>query len=148
MPVWTHLDWWLKQEPPIDGRTLPWRVFDRVVRPFAFSVSMATFVVAISILTSSAAGGVLDTGLGQLFIGSVALLTTGLLWFAWWARRNDLMTHGLLLSAAVWASVGWEILQEGGNWTSGAIALCWSIGAAGAWLLEVNDPQQEGSGGE
>lgn len=27
---------------PRDGRTLPWRVFDRAVRPYAFAVSQQT----------------------------------------------------------------------------------------------------------
>ena len=33
-----------------DGRTLPWRMFDRTIRPFALSVSLATFVLTIGIL--------------------------------------------------------------------------------------------------
>lgn len=127
-----------------DGRSLPWRLFDRIIRPYSFAVSLATFAVTVSIFSSSSVGTALDGGWAQLVIGVAAALSTGLLWAGWWATSVRLMNHGLLVGAGVWAAVGAEILLEGASWPSGVIALCWSIASAGAWLLEVNDTPREG----
>jgi len=49
---------------PRDGRTLPWRVLNRAVRPYALAVSLATAVVFCSMLTESGVGEVLDSASG------------------------------------------------------------------------------------
>ena len=128
----------------IDGRSLPWRVFDRVIRPFSLAVSLATLVVTVSILLGAQVGESLDTGLPQMLIGVAGGATTVLLWWGWWGRSLPAMNQGLLMSAGVWAAVGAEILLEGESWPSGLIALCWALASAGAWLLEVNDSRREG----
>ena len=43
-----------------DGRTLPWRVVGRAVRPYAFAVSLATSVSVWSVATDRAVGALLD----------------------------------------------------------------------------------------
>ena len=45
---------------PRDGRTLPWRVLDRAVRPYALAVSLATSVSVWSVSTDRAVGQLLD----------------------------------------------------------------------------------------
>lgn len=128
-----------------DGRTLPWRLFERVIRPYSFAVSLATCVVTVSILTGSSDGSQhYLAGWAQLLIGVAAGGSTALLWGGWWLSKVHLMNHGLLVGAGVWAAVGAEILIEGESWPSGLIALCWSVANAGAWLLEVNDDRKEG----
>lgn len=127
-----------------DGRTLPWRVLDRVIRPFSFAVSLATFVLTLGIATDNTVGVSLDSGLGGVVFVAASFTTTALLWCGWWVKSTSLMTHGLLLAAAVWAAAGYVILLEGASWVSGCVALCWSVAAAGSWLLEVNGPNVKG----
>ena len=107
-----------------DGRTLPWRVFDRVIRPFSFAVSLATFVLTLGIATDNTVGASLDSGLGGVVIVAASFTTTALLWWGWWAKSTSLMAHGLLLAAAVWAAAGYVILLEGASWVSKCLALC------------------------
>lgn len=143
MPKWLTLRWWLDEPlPQTDARALPWRVFDRVIRPYSLAVSLATAVVTCSVLSGAAVGTVLDEGAAQLLIGVAGAASTSLLWWGWWGRSISAMNHGLLVGAGVWAAVGAEVLLEGASWPSGLIALCWSVASAGAWLLEVNDPKE------
>lgn len=121
-----------------DGRTLPWRILGRAVRPYAFAVSLATAVVFASMLTESGVGESLDSWPGKV-IGAAAGSVTVLLWAGWWLQRPGLMEHGLLLSTGVWASVCSVVLLEGASWPSGLIAAAWMVASGGAWLLEVND---------
>ncbi len=143
-----HKVWaWLLAPYPgyaADGRTLPWRVFDRAIRPFSFAVSLATFVLTLGIATDNTVGVSLDSGLGGVVIVAASSTTTALLWWGWWVKSTSLMAHGLLLAAAVWAAAGYVTLLEGASWVSGCVALCWGVGAAGSWLLEVNDPNVKG----
>ncbi len=126
-----------------DGRTLPWRVFDRAIRPFAFAVSLATAVLTLGVVLDATVGASLD-GLAGHLIALAGAASMGLLWWGWWGRSNPPMAQGLLISAAVWAAAGSAILLEGASWVSGCVALCWSAAAAGSWLLEVNDPNVKG----
>ena len=135
---------WLTVARSEDGRTLPWRAFDRAIRPFSFAISLATFVLTLGIATGTTVGVSLDSGLGGIVVVVASFVTTALLWWGWWAKSTSLMTHGLLLAAAVWAAAGYVILLEGVSWVSGLVALCWSVAAAGSWLLEVNDPNIKG----
>ena len=121
-----------------DGRTLPWRIFHRTVRPYALAVSLATAVVFCSMLTESGVGEVLDSWPGKA-IGVAAGVTTVLLWVGWWTQRRWPMEQGLLLSSAVWAAVATVVLTEGASWPSGLLAIAWGVASGGAWLLEVND---------
>ena len=132
--------WLLEPSPDTagDGRTLPWTILRRQVRPYAFAVSLATAVVIASMLTESGVGESLDSWPGKA-IGVAAGITTVLLWAGWWTQRPGLMEHGLLLSTGVWASVCSVVLLEGASWPSGLIAAAWMVASGGAWLLEVND---------
>ena len=121
-----------------DGRTLPWRIFRRTVKPYALAVSLATAVVFASMLTESGVGQDLDGPAGKA-IGVAAGAVTVLMWVGWWAQRPGLMRHGLILSAAVWAAVSWVVLLERSSWPSGLLAAAWVIASGGAWLLEIND---------
>ena len=123
---------------PDDGRTLPWLVLRRAVKPYALAVSLACAVIVVSMFTNSGIGNLLDQGLGKA-IGAAALVTVGLLWSGWWLRSKRLMDHGLLLSTAVWAAVATVILVEGSSWPSGCLAVAWAVASGGAWLLESND---------
>lgn len=138
------ISWLLSELPGEDGRTLPWRLFDRAIRPFSFAVSLATAVLTVGIIEGATIGVNLESGFGGHVILFTSAVTTGLLWWGWWGRSRDAMTNGLLLSAAVWAAAGAAILLEGVSWVSGLVALCWSAAGAGSWLLEVNDPNVKG----
>lgn len=142
-----HKVWvWLLAPYPgytADGRSLPWRVFGRVIRPFSFAVSLATAVLTVGIVTNQTVGVSLDGVAGHL-IGVAAAASTVLMWWGWWGRSVWAMTQGLLVSAGVWAAAGAAILFEGASWVSGCVALCWAIASAGSWILEVNDPNVKG----
>ena len=66
--------------PTADGRTLPWRIAQRAVKPYAFFVSFATAIVSWSILAGVAIGQLLNEFPGQLVgvagFAAVMLLTT------------------------------------------------------------------------
>lgn len=128
----------------IDGRSLPWRAFDRVIRPFSLAVSLATFVLTMGIVTREPTLSVALTGVAALGVAAAGASSTALLWWGWWRRSVDAMTQGLLVSVGVWSAAGASILLGGTSWVWGGISLCISIGSAGAWLLEVNDPNTKG----
>lgn len=68
---------------PPDGRTLPWRMLGRAVRPYAFAVSLATSVSAWSVSTDRAVGQLLDGWPGARING------LGLGWGANWIAVGD-----------------------------------------------------------
>ena len=124
---------------PRDGRTLPWRVLNRSVRPYALAVSLATSVSVWSVSTDRAVGQLLDGWPGAI-IAAYGVLAVLLLWAGFWARRDGWMRAGLLASAGYWAAVGAVILLEPGvSLVSGWLALCWVVASGGAWLLEQVD---------
>jgi len=84
---------------------LPWRLFGRLIRPYALAVSLATLVIVWSTTTESAVGQLLDEAPGHM-VGTVAALAVALLWAGWWMRSDRLMRAGLIWTTGVWAAVG------------------------------------------
>lgn len=125
-----------------DGRTLPWRIAQRTVKPYALAVSFSTFIVSYSIVAGVAVGQLLNTFPGQL-IGLAGFAAVMLLWAGWWGQRNDLMAHGLLITVGVWSAV-WAVILYDTTWNnvSGWLAFGWSLASGGAWLLEVLDRER------
>ena len=122
-----------------DGRTLPWRVVGRAVKPYAFAVSLATSVSVWSVATDRAVGTLLD-GLPGAVIAAYGVIAVALLWLGFWLRRDGWMRWGLLASAGYWAAVGAVIILEPGvALISGWLAWCWALASGGAWLLEEID---------
>ena len=122
-----------------DGRTLPWRVLHRTVRPYALAVSLATSVSVWSVSTDRAVGELLDGWPGAI-IAAYGVIAALLLWAGFWASRDTWMRAGLLASAGYWAAVGAVVLLEPGvPLVSGWLALCWMVASGGAWLLERVD---------
>ncbi len=70
-----------------DGRTLPWRVVGRAVKPYAFAVSLATSVSVWSVATDRAVGALLD-GLPGAVIAAYGVIAVALLWLGFWGRRD------------------------------------------------------------
>lgn len=131
---------WNVPAPAVDdGRSLPWRFWGRVVRPFSLAVSAATAVVTVWLFANGA--------MTSLLVGLSAIATTLLLWGGWWVRSAGLMTQGLLLASAVWSSSAlllWHALRSSGTLMAAVVSLlavCWAIASAGSWLLEVNVPR-------
>jgi hypothetical protein len=125
-----------------DGRTLPWRILHRAVKPYALGLSFSTFVVSYAILAGGALGQLLDVWPGQL-VGVAGFAAVMLLWVGWWCQREDLMSHGLLITVGVWAAV-WAIVLLDTEWNnvSAWIAFGLVISSGGAWLLEVLDRER------
>ena len=122
-----------------DGRTLPWRVVGRAVKPYAFAMSLATTVSVWSVATDRAVGLLLD-GLPGAVIAAYGVIAVALLWLGFWGRRDGWMRGGLLASAGYWAAVGAVIMLEPGvSLVSSWLALCWMIASGGTWLLEEID---------
>lgn len=122
-----------------DGRTLPWRILGRAVRPYVLAVSLATAVSIWSVSTDRAVGQLLD-GLPGAVIAACGAVSILLLWAGFWAHRDAWMRAGLLLSAGYWAAVGAVVIIEPGvPLVSGWLALCWMVASGGAWLLEKVD---------
>ena len=120
--------------------SLPWRIFGRLIRPYALAVSLATLVVRLSGATSSAVGPLVDGGPGHL-VGAGAALAVGLLWAGWWARSEKMMRAGLLWTTGVWAAVGTILALDIGSQPSMWLAWCWALASGGSWVLETVDTQ-------
>lgn len=126
---------------PRDGRTLPWTVLHRAVKPYALAVSFACAIIVVAMFTESGVGRQLDAWPGKL-IGAAAAVVTVLLWAGWWLQSKLLMDHGLALATAVWAAVATAVLLEGSSWPSGWLAIAWAVASGGAYLLESADKAQ------
>jgi len=85
---------------------LPWRIFGRLIRPYALAVSLATLVIVWSIATEAAVGQLLDGPPGRIVVAAAAALAVALLWAGWWMRSDRLMRAGLIWTTGVWAAVG------------------------------------------
>ena len=122
-----------------DGRTLPWRILRRTVKPYALAVSLSTFIVSYAIITGHAIGHLLNEFPGQL-VGVAGFAAVMLLWVGWWCQRDDWMAHGLLVTVGVWSAV-WVIVLLDTSWNnvSGWLGFAWALASGGAWLLEVSD---------
>ena len=119
--------------------SLPWRIFGRLIRPYALAVSLATLVIVWSIATEAAVGQLLD-GIPGHIVGTGAGLAVGLLWSGWWGRSEKFMRAGLLWTTSVWAAVGTILALDIGSQPSMWLAWCWALASGGAWILEVSDP--------
>ena len=126
-------------DKPDDGRTLPWRIFRRTVKPYAFAVSLATSVSVWSVATDRAVGLLLD-GLPGAVIAAYGVIAVALLWLGFWGRRDGWMRGGLLASAGYWVAVGAVVILEPGvALISAWLAWCWALASGAAWLLEEID---------
>jgi hypothetical protein len=115
-------------------------MWGRLVRPYAFAVSLSPAFGGILILTGNSYYG---SGNWARVIAGAAFLATALLWVGWWRKSSTLMQHGLLLTAVVFASrAAYVVLTGESLWAAGYIA-CWSIASAGAWLLERTTGHEE-----
>ena len=123
---------------------LPWQVWGRKIRPYAFAVSMASAVVAYAILVRhdailvrhDDAGSHLESG-SCLIVGWAALAACLLLWHGWWAQSDRTMRAGLLITAGVFAARAAIVFMEGGAGTIAALlSVAWCVASGGAWLLE------------
>ena len=113
-----------------------WYFFGRKIQPFGFGVSMSMIVMSWALIANVAIGDKLDTAPGDV-LGGVAILSAVLMNVGWVVKREDWMALGLLVAAGVWAGVFTILWLDIGLVTvSTLLALCWSIAAAGAWLLE------------
>ena len=70
-----------------DGRTLPWRILRRTVKPYALAVSLSTFIVSYAIIAGHAIGQLLNEFPGQL-VGVAGFAAVMLLWVGWWCQRT------------------------------------------------------------
>ena len=121
---------------------LPWRIFGRIIRPYALAVSLATGIIAYACAASIAVGQL--HGPPGRIAAAAAAAAVALLWAGWWARSDRLMRGGLFVTTGVWAAV-WMVLSLdiGFGSVSAMLAGCWAIASGGAWLLEVTDRQDD-----
>ncbi len=122
---------------------LPWRLFGRLIRPYALAVSLATLVIVWSIATEAAVGQLLNGPPGRI-VAAAAAAAVALLWAGWLARSDASMRWGLFWTTGVWAAV-WMVLSLdiGFGSVSAMLAGCWAIASGGAWLLEATDRQDD-----
>ena len=131
----------------IDGRTLPFRIAHRVIKPMSFWLSLYMLFISLAILGDIAVGSVLDGPIGVGF-GVLGLTCAAMLWLGWWLQNESLMDNGLLVSGAVLAAISATLFLELGPFGSVApwLSVCVSGMSVSAWLLEVNDPLRRKSG--
>lgn len=131
----------------VEHQSLPWRIFGRLLRPYAFAVSLATSVLCYSIAAGVALGQLLNGGPGRV-VAAWGGLAVVLLWWGWWARSERFMRWGLFWTTGVWAAAtSIMVLDVGYSPVSAMLAGCWVIASGGAWLLEVTDSRRRTSDG-
>ena len=125
------------------GYELDTLFWGRPVRPFHLAVTIATAVIAWTLLTTTPLQVWPHTAVhavGALAgVGAVSLLV------GWWWRSERFAEWGLLLATGVWASravyaaLSGEGLLIVDQWPSVLLSLAWAVGAGGAYLLERYD---------
>lgn len=114
---------------------LPWLLWGRLVRPFPLAASLACADLAVLIVTGSSVWG--DTrDLWSVAVAALCVLAVVLLWAAWWGRSSALMSHGLLLVAAIFTMRSVYVWRVGDNFWTAGIGFSIALAAAGAYLLE------------
>lgn len=125
------------------GRNLPWEIAGRKIRPFAIGVSCATLVMAWTLLwKNSDAGTRLDGTTESLIVGTVALISTALIWLAFIIPSTRILKHGLLFAAGVFAARAAFLFVDVGV-SSTPAWICIVIMDGGAYLPEVVSPDSE-----
>ena len=119
------------------------RVLDRYVRPYAFGMSIATFVVSVALLKDWFFVALLRDWPGDA-LALMGIATVGLLWGGWWLRSDRAMVRGLLLSTGVWAGVGFTLSwgavdADPLTWVFAALSWCWALISSISWWLEYDD---------
>jgi hypothetical protein len=115
-----------------------WRFYGRRPQPFLLGLSAMSAWMGYWLVMGAATGALLQgpvgVALGLALILSAVLMTAG-----WWSERHsDWMTHGMLLSGAMWAALGGANLYAG-QIVSGGVSLGIAFMAGGSWLAEVTD---------
>ena len=118
-----------------DGRTLPWRVVGRAVRPYALILSVVTFVFGVNAILGRTTH---LSGVWEDICGIIAVLSAGFLWAGWWARSLRAMAAGLVTACWTWAFVAVHLIATTGDvWSLSAwISGCWSALAGLLWLRD------------
>jgi len=112
------------------------RFFGRKIKPYAFAVSLAMFVLTLMMVNHLAVGQYLDR-----WQGNVAAVAAGVsaLWLSvgWWWQKQVLLEWGLLLAAGAWMVVSASLAFEFGPFYHNTLlAFCWVIASVGSWVLE------------
>ena len=121
---------------------LPWLFLGRKIAPFLLAASLAAMSIAfVEFVSRNDYGRAFDDlSVAGLIVGSAAVCSTLALWWGWWARSHRAARIGLLLFVGVFATrAAFFFDQEGTAASSGAwLAVAWTVGGAGAYLLEVS----------
>jgi hypothetical protein len=117
----------------------------RPVRPFHLAVTIATGVIAWTLLTDGKMDWVYHSA--AHLIGLTAAVSSIFLTIGWWFRKEWFAEWGLLLATGVWASRAVYAAFAGqgllviNQWASMLLSIAWAIGAGGAYLLERYDDE-------
>lgn len=116
---------------------LPWTFYGRKVRPYAFGVMYATFIISWNLLvTKNGPGEKLDRSVAGYIVGVIGMSAFIALLAGFWAKRDGLMMIGLLLTSGAWMARGVYITLEQGVVESGMLSFGWVVASVGAFFLE------------
>lgn len=128
---------------PRRGYELHTLFLGRRIRPFHLAVTIATAVVAWTLLDTPNLP-LFDHSVTRI-IGLAAATAALLLTYGWWFRSDRAASGGLLLATGVWASraayaaIAGEGILIVNQWPSFFLSLAWTIGAGGAYQMERAD---------
>lgn len=126
--------------------SLPWRVFGRMLRPYAFALMCS--LISIWLVSSRHVEAIpqMHSGHGHV-TGWIALAVAVLLFAGWLAHSDRMMRWGLLLSTGVWGLIATVAAFTQGLLSPYAlISACWVAASGGAWLLEQAHARAPGVG--
>jgi hypothetical protein len=135
----------------IVGRTeLPWLLWGRHVRPYAFAVSLMMGMLGWYILAvGNDAGTLFDGRTPPALIAGVAATTScALLWAGFWLQSGSAMKTGLLLSAGVMFARA-VLVAGASGWMAQSVwfSLAWVVASGGAYLLELTTAERANAAG-
>ena len=119
------------------GVELPWHVFGRRIRPFSFSLMLATLAVGIQFQVQVEAPG---EELHQNIMFGLAIVGVSLLFAGWVTIRDWVHDYGLLIVSGVWMGrTALYVMQDDWEQIGLYLSACWAVSAVGAWMIERYD---------
>lgn len=124
--------------PPMN---LPWRVFNRPIKPVALVLMNTMFILGWIGISNN---GALGNSFWADFVAVFSFVVAALFVVGFIKVSQKLAEYALIGAFFVWGVRFWALILVRGTETFGKeaiwLAACWMLLAGGSWLLERSDP--------